>query len=174
MIEQRYVMTGYDLVSELEHVINLILAYPQGLSILLGKVDAPESSAIVLAFPPASYDNLGIRGQFVPEAERVAVESDRLDKIIKQAGGWSHITGSVQKWRERHRTDWSMMAMHISYVRSKKRSLDGPTLEKIANMYDTTKERVCRARKNFAWTIADFVLYAPIDDDLEEGERKVV
>lgn len=155
-------MTGWDLIDELERVIRLILEYPQGLSILLGSAEVPKSSAIVQAFPPAHFDNLGIRGQFTAEAERITMAASRIDEIIKAAGGWQHITECVQDWKKGHGSDWSMVAMHISYIRSNKRSLDGPTLERIADMFGVSKKRVCKARKNFAGTLADFILFRPI------------
>lgn len=164
MIEQRYLMTGYDLIDELERVINLILAYPRGLSILLGTVEAPTSGEIVRAFPPRQIDNMGIRGNAIPEAERNAMAASRIDEIIKEAGGWEHITSAISDWSQEHEDEWRLMVDHISGVRKNRRWISGSALERLAYKYQTTKERICKMRRHFAGMLADYILFKPIED----------
>jgi hypothetical protein len=149
------IMTGFELIAGLERIINLMLLYPQGMSILLGLVPAPLSVEIVQAFPPKQFDHMGIKGMFIPDAERVVLDADRIDAIIKASGGWEHITRTIRQWKNENPADWALVADHIS--------LHGSKLQRIADKYGISAQTVKRKRKAFAGILADYILFSPIE-----------
>jgi beta-galactosidase GanA len=154
----------YDLISELERVINLILAYPQGLSVLLGTVPPPSAMDIVLAFPSRSCDNLGIRAASLTEQERIVEAADRIENIISMAGGWEHITRTIYDWRKSNSADWSLVVDHIRHVKhSGHRWLGGAKLNKIAESYKCSERTASKKRRLFAGVLAEYILSSPIE-----------
>jgi post-segregation antitoxin (ccd killing protein) len=146
-------MTPHDRVDELERLIRLIIAYPHGYAILLGACAPPSSGDIVRAFPMRSCDNLGIRGEAIPEAERMAMAESRIDEIIREAGGWEIITKSTRQWRDENREDWAIVT---GYRRKK------GALKRSAERFAYSRSTICRKRRLFPGQLADFVLFCPI------------
>jgi hypothetical protein len=154
-------MTGFELIAGLERIISLMLLYPRGMSILLGLVPAPPSVEIVRAFPPKQFDHMGIKGKFIPEAERIVLDADIIDAIIEASGGWEHITRTIRQWKNENPEDWALVADHISFRGSK--------LQRIADKYGISTQTVKRKRKAFAGVLADYVLYSPIERVHSDG-----
>jgi hypothetical protein len=150
------------IVADLEYVIKLILLYPQGLSILLGQIAPPESLALVQAFPGRVFDNFGIRGRIQSQEERIIEAADRIDDIIRRAGGWGHIVASIQIWRQENPTDWSLMAAHISWVRRGQRWIGRAKLRKLAENYECSEHTITRKRRLFPGVLADYILHRTI------------
>ena len=146
-------MSPYDLIDELERLIKLILAYPHGFAILLGDREPPSSGDIVRAFPVGALDNMGIRGDSIPEAERLAMAMSRIDEIIGRAGGWEHITKCVQQWKEENFEDWAIVT---GYRRKK------GALKKAAAAHAYSKTTIWRKRRSFPGQIADYILFCPV------------
>jgi hypothetical protein len=139
-----------------------MLLYPQGLSILLGHVSPPSALELLAAFPPKTYDSMGIHSSQRPYEERVTELSCRVDETIRKAGGWGHITQSVRDWKRMHPGDWDMMADHIRAVRPSKRLAGKPALSVIADRYGVAVRTVVRKRRAFPGELADFVLFGCI------------
>jgi hypothetical protein len=152
-------VTPYSLIAELERVIKLILTYPQGLSILLGYVSPPSSIEIVEMFPGRVFDNLGIRGGRRPQAELRLEAADRIDDIIRRAGGWAHIIRSVRNWKAENPEDWSMMATHISWFGHAQRWISRTKLKRLADGYGCSETTIKRKRHAFPGILADYILF---------------
>jgi hypothetical protein len=156
------VMAEYTLIGELERVIRMILAYPQGLSVLLGEIPAMSAMEIVEMFPDRAFDSLGIRGGRRPLAEKRVEAADRIDGIIRRAGGWPHIARSVRMWRHENLSDWNMIGEHIRSVRRNRRWVSRAKLLDIADKYRVSAKTVTRKRQLFAGMLAEYILFTEI------------
>jgi hypothetical protein len=172
----------YELAGALEYVLDLLLNYPQGLSMLLGAIPLPSAMDIVLTFPARAPENLGIRNKYlrpIPEQERIVEAADRIDNIIGESGGWEHITRTIRDWAAKNNEDWSLMVDYIRHVRrSGYRWIGGAKLRRIAEVYGNSERTVRRKRRLFARELAEYILLSPIESlpaksikavDSEEG-----
>jgi hypothetical protein len=117
------------------------------------------------AFPPKAYDSLGIHCSHRPWEERIAEQSDLLDRAVAESGGWRHIVRSCQDWKRMHPGDWDMMADCVRHVRPRGRWRGKSPLRVIADRYGVAANTVMRKRRAFPGALADFILFSCIQDD---------
>jgi hypothetical protein len=163
MTKDGALLTGHQLIDDLERVLKLILAYPQGLSILLGRVSPPLSLSLLSAFPARTYDSMGIHSSQRPYEERLTEMSAWVDGVIEQAGGWEHITRCVRLWRNEHRDTWNMVAEHMRNVAPRSGFAEARALRQIADKYGVSERTVSRRRRLFARLLAGSVLDIPLE-----------
>ncbi|MDR0648419.1 MAG: hypothetical protein LBF92_03725, partial [Synergistaceae bacterium] len=131
-------------------------------SILLGHASPPSALELLAAFPPETFDSMGIHSSQRPYEERVTELSCRVDETIRRAGGWPHICQSVRLWRHEHPDTWNMVAEHIRNVRPRSGYAEWRALRQIALKYRVSGKTVTRRRRQLASLLADSVLKTPL------------
>jgi hypothetical protein len=149
----------------------MTLLYPQGLSILLGRVSPPPPLDFAAAFPPEAFDGMGIRSGRRPCEERIVEAASWADGVIAQAGGWGHITRSCRDWKRMHPGDWDMIADHVRAVRPRRRWLGESALRVIARAYGVDVHTVIRKRRAFPGVLAEFILYGEIENSVHANDH---
>jgi hypothetical protein len=174
IIEQIPTRSDYRLFEQLAAIIQMLMAYPKGLSILLGRVAPPTSEQIIemiLAFSPASAD-LGVRvdgGLNTPLAERLIYTEQTFFMIIADIGGWKHINDVTREYMALFPNTWAIIMDHTRWVRTKTTRIDGSSLKKVADAHGCSIETVRHHINSFPCELARAILASPQDGHLILG-----
>lgn len=169
-------MSGYGLIEQLTAVIKYLMDYPQGLSMLLGRVPPPSCEDIEAMIETArraaeqtldkAGDPMRVDGGApeVSEADRLLDSEDRWNRIIERAGGWEHIYEVVEGWRTRYPTLWKTI---IEYKRYSKSRFDDISYRTIADELGINRDVVKKTIKDFPQRLATAILYTPVGDTFD-------
>jgi hypothetical protein len=172
IIAQIPTRTDYRLFEQLEAVIQMLIASPKGLSILLGRTPPPTTEQIgemIMAFSSTSCD-LGVRvdgGLVIPQAERLIYTEQSFNAIIAEVGGWKHINAVAKGYMKLYPNAWAIVMNHTRWVRTKISRIDGSSLKKVADAYQCSVETVRNTINSFPRELARAILASPVDDDFD-------
>lgn len=155
-------MRGYTLLKMLSGVISLLMDYPQGLRILLGQVPAPDAGELygIWRTVGGAADNTRVKtSRTAYEADIAISKAESFDEIIKNAGGWGHITAVTKQYKERYAVTWEIVAMAVSLPGSR---VDGATYEDIAEYCGVSRPTVTKALGRFSTELATAILNMPV------------
>lgn len=169
-------MSGYGLIEQLTAVVKFLMDYPQGLSMLLGRVPPPsceDIEAMIETARPASEQTLDLAGNPLRvdgggtasfEADRRIDGEERWNRIIERAGGWEHIYTVTRDWTRCYPSSWAVIVDHVRTARSR---VDFVTMEAIAKRHGVSHDWVCKTVQEFPQRLATYILNTPIDGEFE-------
>jgi hypothetical protein len=177
IVSQIPTRSDYKLHEQLAAIIQMLVSYPNGLNVLLGRVPPPGSEQInemILLFSPSSGD-LGVRvdgGTSIPQAERLIYSEEAFCAVIAVCGGWSHIAKVTQDYMKVFPNTWGIVMSHTRWCRSKITRMDGSVLEKVASMNCCSADGVRNVINKFPQELANAILASPRDGELILGSIK--
>ncbi|GHV50355.1 hypothetical protein FACS1894216_02400 [Synergistales bacterium] len=167
VISQMPTKKDYALSEQLAAVIQMLMDYENGLSMLLGRVAPPDSAQIqdmINSFNPPG--ELGVRvdgGQSTPLAERLIYTEETFNSVIARCGGWGHINKELNNWIKVRPNEWAIIRDHVRWVRIQSSRLSGSMLEKIARIHSCSTDTVSRLVSRFPRDIAYSITRSPAD-----------
>ena len=174
IIEQIPTRTDYRLFEQLDAIIQMLMDYPKGLSMLLGRVPPPtteEINEMILLFTPVSSP-LGVRvegGVRLPQAERLIYTEQAFSAVIAEVGGWSHINEVARGYIKVYPNAWNIVTDHIRWVKTKITRVDGLSLKKVAEANGCSVETVRNTINSFPQELAQAILASPQGNEFELG-----
>jgi hypothetical protein len=162
----------YRLFEQLEAIIQMTIAYPMGLNMLLGRTAPPTTEQInemILMFTPAGAD-LGVRvdaGDVLPRAERLIYTEQSFSVIIAETGGWRHINEVARGYMKLYPNTWNIVADHARWVKTKITRTDGSSLRKVADANGCSIETVRNTINSFPLELARAIIASPLDGELD-------
>ena len=169
-------VSGYGLIKQLAAVVKYLMDYPQGLSMLLGRVPPPsceDIEAMIETARPVSEQTLDKAGNpmrvdggapEVSEADRLLDSEDRWNRIIERAGGWEHIYAVTRDWTRCYPSSWAVIVDHVRTARSR---VDFVTVEAIAKRHGVSHDWVCKTVQEFPHRLATYILNTPIEGEFD-------
>ena len=158
-------MSGYKLLEQLTAVIIMVMEYPRGLDVLMGKVPPPPAEDIAEMITSCSSSNdLGVRisgGKFSSEAERILMSEESFTGIIDAVGGWEHVNTVTRDWAESYSNTWNIIVDHVKWVQGGFSRIDESQLSRIAEKYCITVDTICRKKREFPKVLARAILQTP-------------
>lgn len=154
----------YNALKRTAYLIELLIScHPQGLSVLLGDIEPPDSELIHAMINsrrvPLPDDFKATMKSTQTRAERIVIDSEYFNESVKQAGGWPHINIVSKEFRKVEDRVWAIVSDHIKFV---KRSLSryGSKLESVAWKHKVSANTVMRYRREFSLRLAELILDA--------------
>jgi hypothetical protein len=168
IIEQTPTRSDYRLYEQLKAIIEMLVAYPKGLSILLGRVSPPTTEQInemILMFEPAGPE-IGVRvegGKMIPKAERLIYTEQAFSAVIAETGGWPHINEVARGFMKAFPNTWHIVSSHTRWVKTKITRMDGSTMRKVAEINGCSIEGVRNTINSFPLELAKSILNSPLN-----------
>jgi hypothetical protein len=172
IIEQTPARSEYRLFEQLEAIIRMLVAAPNGLSFLLGRMPPPTTGQInemILMYSPPG-DDLGTRvegGLMTPQAERLIYTEETFSAAVEKAGGWPHIHGVSREHMKIYPNTWSIIMGHVRWVRTKITRADGSSLSKVADANGVSVETVRNVIRSFPLELAHAILASPREGEFD-------
>jgi hypothetical protein len=172
IIKQTPTRTDYKLCEQLAAIIQMLISYPNGLSMLLGRVSPPDSEQInemILSFSPAGND-LSVRvdgGVSIPQAERLVYTEEAFCAVIAVCGGWDHIIEAARAFMKVFPNTWAIIMDHTRWVRTKITRMDSSSLKKVADMHGCSVDTVRNVINAFPRELAEAILATPMNGEFE-------
>jgi hypothetical protein len=172
LIEQIPRRSDYRLIEQLAAVIQMMMFYPNGLNMLLGRVKPPaveQINDIILVFTPAGND-LGTKvegGSNIPYAERLIYTAETFSEVVAVCGGWAHIVEVTKSWLKVYPNSWGVVLDYTRWVKTKNTRIDGSVLKKIANLHGYSTTTVLNIINSFPRELADAILMSPRDGQFD-------
>jgi hypothetical protein len=172
IIEQIPRRRDYRLIEQLAAVIKMLVTYPNGLNMLLGRVNPPsveQINDIILAFTPPEND-LGAKvdgGSNIPYAERLIYTAETFSEVVTVCGGWPHIVEVTKSWLKVYPNSWSVVLDYTRWVKTKNTRIDGSVLKKIAEIHGYSTTTVLNIIDSFPRELADAILMSPRDGQFD-------
>lgn len=169
-------VSGYGLIEQLTAVVKYLMDYPQGLSMLLGRVPPPsceDIEAMIETARRAAEKTLDKAGNpmrvdggapEVSEADRLLDSEDRWNRIIERAGGWEHIYEVVRDWKKCYPARWAFIA---DCIRTERSRVDGVCFDSIIQRHGVGRDWAYRTIQEFPQRLATYILATPIEGDFE-------
>lgn len=158
-------MGGYTLLQMLTGVIRLLADYPQGLSILAGSVQPPDTEELyslwkAVKAPPVAIEG-GFRQRRLYKKTDIELEgAETINRIIRHSGGWRHIYRAVQNWQTEFKGTWEAVSLLIVHKTS---VLDSVNYDRIAQKCHVSRRTISRIIDRFPRDLAAAILNTPIE-----------
>lgn len=172
MVAQIPTREDYTLVEQLAEIIRMLVGFPKGINMLLGRIPPPtleEINEMILAFRSAGPD-LGTRvdgGENIPTAERLIYTADTFTAVLEACGGWKHISVVANGWIKLSPNAWAIVLDHVRLVRTKVTRIDGSSVKKIADAHGCATDTIHNVVNVFPKELAAAILSSPIGDSFE-------
>lgn len=158
----------YRTLERVENLVDLLIScHPQGFSVLLGEVDAPDSSMI---HDMMSAKRVPMPDDFKPatpsnetEAERIVYDREYFDEAVKMAGGWAHIHMVSKEYKNADPKMWAIVIDHTKYVKTSSSRLMS-RLNYVAELHKLSPTTVMKYKREFPQKLAEMLLMPPSDD----------
>ena len=172
IIDQAPKGNSYRLSEQLASIIRMLMQYPRGLSILLGREAPPSTSKeindMIVSFTPAPEPIGRVDGgQSIPLAERLIYTEETFRRVISECGGWKHIAGVVCGWMRMYPNNWAIIKDHVAWVEAASSRIDGSILDKLAKYHGCSTDTINRMVNKFPIELAEAILRSPIGDSFD-------